>query len=62
MVNKYMNVHIKIHKKMEVINMAKICEVFQEADWKSEKHVPVIEAPETVRKDEPMNIKVIVGK
>jgi superoxide reductase len=52
----------KLNKKMEVIIMAKICEVFQEADWKQEKHVPVISAPEAVKKDEPMNITVTVGK
>ena len=42
--------------------MAKICEAFQEADWKQEKHVPVIEAPALVKKDEPIQISVNVGK
>ena len=41
--------------------MAKMCEVFQEADWKQEKHVPVIEAPKKVEADEPFIVKVKVG-
>jgi superoxide reductase len=48
--------------RMEVLFMAKMCEVFQEADWKQEKHVPVIEAPEIVKKDEAMKVMVTVGK
>ena len=32
------------------------------ADWKSEKHVPVITAPETVRAGEPFEVEVAVGK
>jgi len=42
--------------------MAKMCEVFQEADWKQEKHVPVIEAPETIKKDGAVKVVVTVGK
>lgn len=37
-------------------------ELFQSADWKTEKHVPVIEAPDAVRKGEPFKVTVTVGK
>jgi len=39
-----------------------IGELFQSADWKSEKHVPVIEAPDTVTKDELFEVRVSLGK
>ena len=42
--------------------MAKICELYQEADWKSEKHVPVIEVRESEKKDEHVEVAVTVGK
>ena len=46
-----------------MIEMAKsICEKIQSADWKSEKHVPVIDAPETVKADEMVKVVVQVGK
>jgi superoxide reductase len=34
----------------------------QTADWKREKHVPVIEAPDIVRKGEFFQVKVTIGK
>ena len=34
----------------------------QKADWKSEKHVPVIEAPSKVKQGEVFEVKVSVGK
>jgi len=37
-------------------------ELLQAADWKAEKHVPVIEAPDRVTKAEPAVISVCVGK
>jgi len=37
-------------------------ELFQTADWKTEKHVPVIECAETVAADEIFEIKVSLGK
>ena len=37
-------------------------EIFQTADWKAEKHVPVIDAPDTVKKGELIKIEVTVGK
>jgi superoxide reductase len=47
---------------MEVKKMTDIKELFQSADWKQEKHVPAIEMPQAVKKDEPIEIKVNVGK
>jgi len=34
----------------------------QEADWKKEKHVPVIECPDEVKADEVFEVKVGVGE
>jgi superoxide reductase len=42
--------------------MADIKDLFQTADWKREKHVPVIEAPDKVRKGEFFPVKVTIGK
>ncbi len=42
--------------------MTALNEMFQSADWKSEKHVPVIEAPEKAKKGELIEVKVSVGK
>lgn len=42
--------------------MTALNEKFQTADWKSEKHVPVIEAPEKAKKGELIEVKVSVGK
>lgn len=42
--------------------MADFNELFQSADWKQEKHVPVIEAPDKIKKAEPFTITVSVGK
>ena len=42
--------------------MAKLGDRLQTADWKSEKHVPVIECPDQVKKDELFDVKVTLGK
>jgi len=42
--------------------MTDITELYQSADWKQEKHVPVIELPEGAKKDKSMKIGVTVGK
>lgn len=42
--------------------MVKITELIKEADWKEEKHVPVIESPDSVKNGELFGIKVGVGK
>lgn len=40
----------------------KFADLVQSADWKTEKHVPVIEAPERVTAGEKVTITVGVGK
>jgi superoxide reductase len=40
----------------------KLGEKIQSGDWKAEKHVPVIECPESVVADKPFTVKVSVGK
>jgi superoxide reductase len=42
--------------------MAELKELFQSADWKKEKHVPVIEAPQKAPKGEFFQVKVTIGK
>jgi len=37
-------------------------ELYQSADWKTEKHVPVIEAPETAAKGEYIRVTATIGK
>jgi superoxide reductase len=41
--------------------MAKIGELFQTADWKTEKHVPVIACPDAVKADQVFEVKVTLG-
>ena len=40
----------------------KISDIIQSADWKTEKHVPGIEAPEVVKAGERVTVQVSVGK
>jgi len=40
----------------------KIADVIQSADWKTEKHAPVIEAPEKVKTGEVFAVDLCVGK
>lgn len=42
--------------------MADLRDLLQNADWKTEKHVPVIDAPEKINKGEAVKIEVGVGK
>jgi superoxide reductase len=37
-------------------------DLYQSADWKTEKHVPVIEAPEKIKKSDIAKISLSVGK
>lgn len=37
-------------------------ELYQTADWKNEKHVPVIECPDSVAADQMFDVKVTIGK
>ncbi len=40
----------------------KIGNAYQSGDWKSEKHVPVIEAPDSVSADTPFDVHLSIGK
>ena len=42
--------------------MTTIADLFQSADWKKEKHVPVIECPDQVNAGEMFQVKVSLGK
>ena len=42
--------------------MKELSNIIQSADWKKEKHVPVIEAPARVKKGENVAITVSVGR
>jgi superoxide reductase len=42
--------------------MGTMGDLFQAADWKTEKHVPVIETPEQVSADTMFDVKVSLGK
>ncbi len=42
--------------------MPTVAEIYKQADWKTEKHVPVIEAPASVAADQVFEVKVGVGK
>jgi superoxide reductase len=42
--------------------MTQLSESIQSADWKSEKHVPVIDCPDTVKADQNVEMSVTVGK
>ena len=42
--------------------MAELRELLQSADWKKEKHVPVIDACDKAKKQETIKVSVAVGK
>lgn len=42
--------------------MKKIGELYQSGDWKGEKHVPVIHAPETFKAGEEVEINLNIGE
>jgi superoxide reductase len=42
--------------------MSELHNHIQSADWKSEKHVPVIECPDSVKADEVFTVAVSLGK
>ena len=42
--------------------MTKMCDLYKTADWKAEKHVPVIECPDTVAAGEFFEVTVSLGK
>lgn len=39
-----------------------IANLYQTADWKKEKHVPVIDCPDTVKANEVFAVKATIGK
>jgi len=41
--------------------MSSLGDHLQKADWKAEKHVPVIELPESVKKGESVQVRLSVG-
>ena len=53
---------IEINKGRLQINMKQMGELFQTAEWKIEKHVPVIDCPDTVKTGDSLLVKVTVGK
>jgi superoxide reductase len=54
----YVNNHLSYEEVMKM----KFADIIQSADWKAEKHVPVIEAPEKVKAGEAFSVTVSVGK
>ena|SRR5690606_19790138 len=42
--------------------MKKLSSLYQSGDWKGEKHVPVIHAPETAKKGELIEVNVNIGE
>lgn len=42
--------------------MTSIGETYQSDDWKKEKHIPVIDCPDTVKADEIFEVKASIGK
>ena len=42
--------------------MAKLAELLQTADWKKEKHVPVVDLPDSAGSDEKIKVSASVGK
>lgn len=42
--------------------MQELSKIFQSADWKKEKHVPVIDTVDKAKKGENVNVTVSVGK
>ena len=42
--------------------MAELKELFQSGDWKSEKHVPIIDAPDEAKKGEFIKVTASIGK
>jgi superoxide reductase len=50
---------MSLHKERA---MPELKEMVQSADWQKEKHVPVIECPDTVKAGEFFDVKVTLGK
>lgn len=48
--------------KMNTPQAASLKDLLQGADWKTEKHVPVIDSPDSVKKGEFFKVTLTVGK
>jgi superoxide reductase len=55
-------IQTELYLKARRLVMKKIGELFQSEDWKKEKHVPVIDCPDSVKSGERFEIRVSVGK
>jgi superoxide reductase len=55
-------IHNKTNNNQEEGIMKPFAELYQTADWKTEKHIPVIDCPEKVAADEMFEVKVNLGK
>lgn len=42
--------------------MSKLSNLYQSGDWKNEKHVPTISAPESVKKGESVEVRLSIGE
>lgn len=42
--------------------MSNLSNMYQSGDWKNEKHVPTIMAPETAKAGEEVEVKVVIGE
>jgi superoxide reductase len=47
---------------MAEVGTAQFRELYQSADWRKEKHVPVIDVPDEVPKGEFFEVKITIGK
>ena len=45
-----------------MVKVVKIGDKIQEADWKKEKHVPVIDCPDSVKANEVFEVKVAIDR
>jgi superoxide reductase len=43
-------------------SVLKVCDRVQEADWQNEKHVPVIEIPDTIGAGDWVQVRISLGK
>jgi len=59
---KSINDNFELPFTWSVYFLKKIVELVQEADWKVEKHVPVIECADAVTADEMFEVKASIGK
>jgi superoxide reductase len=56
------SIFLSLNSLIRRSNVSKLGDLFQTADWKAEKHVPVIESPDSAKADEFFEVKVTIGK